>query len=308
MTHIEETNRLYELLRHYGCWLHRICYRHYVVTGRENLPTDGAVILAPNHSNALQDAISVVDAVQHSVVFVGRAAMFKQAWLARICRFMKILPINRIRDGIGEVRKNDETIEETIRILRTGQPFAIFAEGTMRSKHSLLPLVKGIFRIALQTDERMRAEGTRKPVYIVPIGIDYDDYFHFGDDVHVQIGEPINVSQFVDEHSQLSQPQTMNALRQELTARLQSLIRYIPDDANYEAAWELLTGKATQPIRHGLPGVEDHGFDQTFKYMFIFVMGILSLGLFLPIAWLCIHLLATIRRLCHYRPAYQELI
>ena len=35
-------------------------YSEISIVGKENIPTDGAVIFAPNHTNALMDALSVL--------------------------------------------------------------------------------------------------------------------------------------------------------------------------------------------------------------------------------------------------------
>ena len=230
--------KLYDIIRYYGCWLHRACFGKYTVIGRENIPTDGALILAPNHTSALKDAISAVDAVQQGVVFVGRAQMFKNPVLAAICRFFKIMPIGRMRDGMDAVRGNDKTFAKAVEVMKHGMPFCIFAEGTMRSKHSLLPLVKGIFRIALNADDELNSEAINKNVYILPMGFDYDDFFYFGDRATVRIGKPINVTEYIRNHPEMDRPHLINALLAELTEQLKPLFRYIHDDADYATKHE----------------------------------------------------------------------
>ena len=141
------------------------------------------------------------------------------------------MPISRVRDGLDEVRHNDETINKAVDVLHDGVPFCILPEGTHRPKHSLLPLSKGIFRIALQANEQF---GEEKPVYIVPVGLEYGDYFHLWDSLTVTIGEPINVTAFAKAHPELDYPQLMMALREELTLRMRKLILWVPDDEHYE--------------------------------------------------------------------------
>lgn len=331
------TCSVYNIIRHYGCWLHRACFGKYTVIGRENIPTDGALILAPNHTSALQDAISAVDAMQQGVVFVGRAQMFKNPVLAAICRFFKIMPIGRMRDGMDAVRSNDKTFAKAVEVMKQGTPFCIFAEGTMRSKHSLLPLVKGIFRIALNADDELNSEAINKNVYILPMGFDYDDFFYFGDRATVRIGEPINVTEYIRNHPEMDRPHLINALLKELTEQMKPLFRYIHDDENYAKKHE--KHFASRALDHkairwtafllGLPlfivagivcwpcwlmelyirfGIEDHGFDRTFRYIIGFTLGILTLGTFLPFWLYAIHYLNNARRLFGYQPGYQELI
>lgn len=208
-------------LRPYVDWLFRRSYRRFRYVGKENIPTDGAVIFAPNHSNALCDAMAILGIDKRQKVFVARADIFKDPKKAKILNWLKIMPINRVRDGLEEVRHNDETINKAVDTLRDGVPFCIFAEGTHHPDRTLLPLNKGIFRIALQANETF---GEEKPVYIVPVGIEYGDYFHLWDSVTVTIGKPINVTTFSRQQSELSYPQLIMALREELTTRLTSLV------------------------------------------------------------------------------------
>lgn len=231
MGKIQDKDGLYLFLRPYVDWMFRRSYRSFRYIGKENIPADGAVIYAPNHANALCDAMCVLGIDRQQKVFVARADIFRDPKKAKILNWLKIMPISRVRDGLEEVRHNDETINKAVETLQDGVPFCILPEGTHRPKHSLLPLSKGIFRIALQANERF---GEQKPIYIVPVGIEYGDYFHLWDSVTVTIGAPINVTEFAKAHSELEYPQIMMALREELTLRMRELILWVPDDEHYE--------------------------------------------------------------------------
>ncbi len=231
MKQIQDESRLYRFFLPLVNWMFRHSYRHLKYIGEENIPSDGSVIFAPNHTNALQDALAVLSINSERKVFVARADIFRRPIFAKILNFLKIMPIRRKRDGIGEVLQNDETEEKAIDVLQDGVPFCILPEGTHRPKHSLLPLGKGIFRIALRANERF---GHEKPVYIVPVGLEYSDYFHLWDTLIINVGKPINVTQFVAEHAELERPQLIMALREELTLRMREQILWVPDDEHYE--------------------------------------------------------------------------
>ena len=231
MSKIQDKDWLYLFLRPYVDWLFRRSYREFHYVGTENIPTDGAIIFAPNHTNALCDAMCILGIDRRQKVFVARADIFKDPKRAKILTWLKIMPINRVRDGLDEVRHNDETINKAVDTLRDGVPFCILPEGTHRPMHSLLPLNKGIFRIALQANDTFGAE---KPIYIVPVGLEYGDYYHLWDSVTVNIGKPINVTNFCRQHAELTYPQQMMALREELTLRMRELILWVPDDEHYE--------------------------------------------------------------------------
>ena len=232
---IQDFNLLYATLRYYVDLVLKLSYRNIRYVGRQNVPKDGAVIYAPNHTNALMDALVILAMDRKAKVFVARADIFKKRILAKIFHFLRIMPIMRMRDGIDEVKRNNETIEKAVDVLRDKVPFCIFPEGQHQAKYSSLPLSKGIFRIAFQAQELM----PDMPLYIVPVGIRYGNFFRFRSTVRVQIVEPINVGEFIKAHPDLTPQELMNVMREELTERMKSSILYIPNDDNYNATYEI---------------------------------------------------------------------
>jgi hypothetical protein len=191
-----------------------------------------------------------------------------------------------MRDGANEVLQNDETEDRAIATLREGVPFCILPEGTHRTKHSLLPLGKGIFRISIRANEEF---GKEKPIYIVPVGLEYSDWFHLWDSLVINIGKPINVTEFIAEHADLERPKLILAMREELTQRMREQILWVPDDENYEKNWEELRKNPPKKLnwfpKHRMP-----------KWLLLFMLiimsplalisGVLTLPLWL--AWLII--------------------
>ena len=57
-------------------------YGKVQVKGLENIPKDQPVIFAPNHQNALMDALIVLFASPQDVVFLARADIFKSRFMA----------------------------------------------------------------------------------------------------------------------------------------------------------------------------------------------------------------------------------
>ena len=155
------------------------------------------------------------------------------------------MPIMRIRDGMDEVRKNTEIIHKSVDVLLDKVPFCILPEGRHQAKHSLLPLSKGIFRIALEAEELMDG---RLPLYIVPVGLEYGNFFRFRSTVLVQIGDPINVSEYLREHAGLTQPEVMNLMKDDLTERMKEVILYIPDDEYYDATLDTCAAVINQQV------------------------------------------------------------
>ncbi len=239
---IQDYNRWYHLLRHYVDFVLRLSYRNIRYEGLEKVPQDGAVIYAPNHTNALMDALVILAMDKKAKVFVARADIFRRPLLAKIFSFLKIMPIMRMRDGIDEVKKNTETIERAVDVLRDKVPFCIFPEGTHQAKFSSLPLSKGIFRIAFQAQELM----PDMPLYIVPVGLRYGSFFRFRSTVRVQIGDPINVGEFTASHSDKTPQEQMNIMKDVLAERMKQSIFYIPNDEDYDATYDICAAVVKQ--------------------------------------------------------------
>lgn len=238
--HIQDKDWFYTFLSYFVDWSVRSSFRKYQIEGIENLPDDGCVIWASNHTNALMDPMVMLPANKIRKVFVARADIFKKNWAKKALYFLRVMPIYRIRDGINAVKQNNEAIDQATGVIMDGVPFIIFPEATHRAKHSLLKLSKGIFHIAENAIEK--SDG--RPVFIQPIGIEYSDYFRFRNKVLVRFGKPISVNRFLEEHSDEPAPVAMLQMRGLLTEALAREIVYIPDDEDYDAIWEYTKLKA----------------------------------------------------------------
>ena len=232
---IQDYDSMYSTLFHYVRFSVNHSYRNILKVGEENIPQDGAIIFAPNHTNTLMDALVVLTYNCQPKVFVARADIFRNRKLAQIFTFLKIMPIMRQRDGISAVKKNQEIIDKAVDVLKDRIPFCIFPEGTHQAKYSSLPLSKGIFRIAYQAHDLM----PDIPLYIVPVGIKYGDFFRFRSTIRMEFGKPINVGEFIVENAHMTPQEQTNVLKDLLTERLHSTIFHIPNDEDYAATYEV---------------------------------------------------------------------
>ena len=209
-------------------------FRRMVCRGLENVPKDGAVIIAPNHCNTLMDPFAILGTLPGKLVFVARADIFATKF-SGILNFLKMLPINRRRDGIRNMVKTDDTIKKSIEVLNNSTPFCILPEGTHRTMHSLMPIGKGIARISTGAVE----ECAGKKVYIVPVGLEYGDYFRYRSTLVVEYDKPIEVNALIESMKDETPLALNNKIRSLTGEGIKRNIVYIPDDENYDAKWEL---------------------------------------------------------------------
>lgn len=226
----------YSLLKPIVDWNVKHSYRKVEVIGKENIPADGAVIIAPNHCNTLMDALVVLRAFKDESVFGARADLFNKPFVAKLMYFVRILPMVRQRDGLRNVLKNNETQEVIVEILENKVRFCMYPEGKHRPAHSLQTLGKGTFRAALAANSKF---GDKMPVYIVPAGIEYGDYFRYRSTSLLTFGEAINVTEFVKGLDVENEVQMIEPLRKELASKISGLITFLRDDENLYKKWAL---------------------------------------------------------------------
>lgn len=238
---IQDSNLLYSVCQLYINLFHtRRAYRRFEVHGAKNLPKDGSLIFGVNHSNTLMDAMVLLASSHRKKVFIARGDIFKKPLVAKILTFLRILPIYRMRNGVAAVKNNDESLNKAVDVVHDRVELYIFPEGAHRTKHSLMRLGKGIFHIALDSNTQF---GDKEPIYIVPVAIEYGDYFRFRTTAMINYGEPINVTDYIRNSTEENEAVVMNQLREMLSGRISELFTFIPDDEDYDATWEIVKMK-----------------------------------------------------------------
>ncbi len=233
---IEEYEVFYQLLKKYvDFWHNYIFYRKVIALGKDNIDFSVPTILAPNHQNALMDAMAVICTLNRQLVFLARADIFRKKVVARILYFLKILPVYRIRDGFDAVRQNDETFRDTMRVMENRNGVVILPEGNHATYRKLRQLKKGICRIAFQTAE---ASGFSKEINIVPVGLEYSHYWRFRQVLTVVYGHPIHVSEYYESY-RANPNRAIVELRDRLSDEMKKVMVHIEDEENYDAINEL---------------------------------------------------------------------
>ena len=241
MSNIYDLPLFYRLGKRHVNGTFKAFYGEYIVLGKENIPENGPILYAPNHLNALMDALAIlsISSEKHATSFLSRADMFKKKPVAQFLNFAKMMPAFRIRDGIENLGKNAESFDKCVELLELNNALCIMPEGNQELQRKLRPLVKGIFRIAFMTQAKI---GSSKSVKIIPVGIELSDFIKFGKKIIINIGKPIDVLDYMEMYNQ-NQAIAINEIRNQLKISLESLTLNIATDTHYtgfEAATRVL--------------------------------------------------------------------
>jgi 1-acyl-sn-glycerol-3-phosphate acyltransferase len=228
---IDRWSLKYAIIKLYVNLAHnRIFYRNISVIGKENLPKDTPLFFAPNHQNALMDALIILCSLKAQPVFIARADIFKNKIIARILIALKILPAYRIRDGKENLKKNEEIFDISVKILENKNILALFPEATHTDKRQLRILKKGVQRIVFQAEEK---NNFQLGVKIVPIGIYYSNYWNFKSDIQIIFGKPIEIDEYLKIYQE-NQQKAMLALRDKISEELKPLMIHIKNNEYYD--------------------------------------------------------------------------
>jgi 1-acyl-sn-glycerol-3-phosphate acyltransferase len=245
----------YELVRKLTVLYHRAYYRKLKVMHREKIPAGKPVIFIFNHQNALMDALSVVYTFRSQCVFMARADIFRKKMAAALLFFLKILPAYRIRDGFHSVDQNKKVFKEVISVLENNNPVALFPEGSHLGEKRLRPFKKGAARLALLAEE---ANGFNLGLSIVPVGIDYSNYYHAGSDLLVTVGDPVSAAAYRDQYLQ-NPVQAINNLTNDLAAALNKVVINITTEEHYQVIRDAIAiiGPAELKKQHLKPSLHN---------------------------------------------------
>lgn len=232
----------YEIIRSYVRFAFWLTHKRVDVIGRNRIPQGKPIIFAPNHQNALMDPLALVCSNPNQTMWLARADIFKSETASSILKYLKLLPIYRIRDGKDNLSNNEQIFEQVTRILENKQTIALFPEAAHSGRRQMLPHKKAIPRIALEAEAKNKF---RLNLQIVPVGIYYDHYWAFNRSLIIEYGEPISIDQYRDEYTRNPQ-KAMLSLRDEIHRQLSRLTLQIDSELHYQEYENIrqLAGKA----------------------------------------------------------------
>jgi len=167
--------------------------------GRENVPTDGPVVLASNHISLL-DPPTVGIKLERKVHYMAKEELFKIPLFGPLIRGLGAFPVKR-----GGVSK--DAIRSAINLLKEDKIMGIFPEGTRNSSEGSAAK-KGAAMIAV-----------RSGAVIVPVAV-IGEYKLFRKMI-VLYGKPVDISALIHDSS----PDMLEQVTDAIMARIREMLQ-----------------------------------------------------------------------------------
>lgn len=152
------------------------------VSGAENVPAEGPVILCCNHT-AMMDVLALSSSTPRQIRFMAKKEAFSMPFLGKLIAACGAFPVDRAGMDVGALKK-------AIAILSQGEVMGIFPQGTrcpgVHPKDTYDKLHGGVAMVAV------RAKAT-----IVPVCIETDDHkLKLFKKTRVRYGTPIPFEEY----------------------------------------------------------------------------------------------------------------
>ena len=172
-------------------WLARLaCWVFYRTDRVGSVPSEGAVLLLPNHPNSLLDPAVVWATAERDVRFLAKSTLFNGPF-GPVLKGAGAIPVYRKIDQGVDTSKNAEMFAAVSAALAAGDAICIFPEGISHSTGRLEPLRTGAARMALG------AEHAGTPVAVVPVGLNFDRKTVFRSRVTIVFGPSFSAHDLV---------------------------------------------------------------------------------------------------------------
>ena len=181
------------------------------VSGVENFPESGPVIVACNHLTNF-DVFPLQFSIPRPIFFMGKEELFRNATIDWLFRQLGAFPVYR-----GE--RDDWAFQHAIKVLQSGQVLGMFPEGTRNKGQGLRTAKTGAARLSIATRSS-----------IIPVALDGTQHlfnrFPHRTALTVKIGLPILAS---DDHTPIElTDQVMFALADLLPPEMRGVYGYHP--------------------------------------------------------------------------------
>lgn len=142
------------------------------VTGKENEPMDGALLVCGNHIS-LVDPVFIGINLKRQIHFMAKVELFKNKIISKLLIKFGAYPVNRGKADLT-------AIKTTIKLLKSGKAVGIFPEGTRAKDDEMLEAKSGIAMFVYKTKAT-----------VLPIGVKCSGKVKLFKRIYINIGKPV---------------------------------------------------------------------------------------------------------------------
>ena len=165
-------------------------YKNVFIYSKKPITNNHPNIFASNHPAGFYESLILVTLLKRPVIFLVRSDYVNIKGLKWFFNFLKLHPIYRQTEGLKNVRKNKEVFSYLNDKLKLDAQICIYPEGTTRFQYSLLPIKKGISRLAIGA-----LKDNVKNLDIVPIAFNFTEPAQFRSYLTVFSEAPLKLNQ-----------------------------------------------------------------------------------------------------------------
>jgi len=209
-------------------WIIRVItntfFRRIDVVNIENVPTEGPVIFAGNHPNALMDGwLLTAKCGRWPLHFMANAKLWKYRLLVPFLDASGAVAVYSRDETDGDV-DNEKAFAKLYDVIESGNCMGIFPEGISHVESQLTKLKTGAARIALAVAARGKVQ-----IKMIPVGLNYIHRHRFRSQVLIEFGEPIVIDDEWIRSYKLDERQAVRKLTEHLAEALTGVTLNAPD-------------------------------------------------------------------------------
>jgi 1-acyl-sn-glycerol-3-phosphate acyltransferase len=170
-----EQNKVIYNITHFIFRLYIRLLKNIKIIGTENIPSEGGVILAPNHVSYFDPPVIATSIMKRPIRFMAKESLLKMLFYGWYMKKLGAFPVKRKTSDVSSYRK-------ALKLLKSGEVVLIFPEGTRGDGKVLGKAKPGVGRIAA-------ASGAP----VVPVTVTYSQKMKLftRDNILVAFGQPV---------------------------------------------------------------------------------------------------------------------
>lgn len=169
------------------------------VTGKENIPKEGSTIIYANHISIF-DPILLGCVLPRKVHFMAKNELFKFPPFGKLLKTLGAFPVKRSSADIT-------SIKVALKLLKDGQVFGIFPEGTRSKNGEVQNFTHGMAAIALKSK-----------AVTIPIAI--AGKYRIFQSMHITIGKPLYLDEY---YGKKANSELLDQMTEEMSMSLRKL-------------------------------------------------------------------------------------